>query len=93
MICWMKKKFAIITIASLVLAISCRKDLTCECTNTKNYYPINGGTGSAFTKKTEISKSRQKKKEFKEATKCYNTTATQTFTHGTEVVVNDCELK
>ncbi|MBK7311858.1 MAG: hypothetical protein IPI93_14055 [Sphingobacteriaceae bacterium] len=83
----------IIIIASLVLAISCRKDLTCECTYTKNFHPAGGGTGSAFTKKTEVSKSRQKKKEFKEATKCYNTTATQTFTHGTEVVVNNCELK
>lgn len=89
----MKTKFAIITIASLVLTISCRKDLTCKCTYTKNFHPAGGGTGSSFTKKTEVSKSRQKEKQFKEATQCYNTTATQTFTHGTEVVVNDCELK
>ncbi|MDZ4665282.1 MAG: hypothetical protein SGJ15_10430 [Bacteroidota bacterium] len=89
----MKKKLAIITISSLVLAISCKKDLTCECTYTKTYYPAAGGTGSAFTKKTEISKSRQKKKEFREEYSCYNSTATQTFTHGTELVVNNCEVK
>jgi hypothetical protein len=89
----MKKIILLAVVAVSVTMVSCRKELTCECTNTTVFTPAGGGTGSTVSSTTKTTKDKQKKKDFRLTESCYNTTATQTYIYGTFVETAKCEVK
>jgi hypothetical protein len=95
----MKKIILLAVVAVAVTGASCRKERTCECSNTSTTVTT-FGSNSTTTTNTSSSKytaSSQKKSFFRNAWGCYSTKSTETnnFTGGSSVTTTDktCEVK
>lgn len=99
----MKKNILVIAALASLLAYSCRKERTCECTTTTTRVRTGNNAGTTTSNSTEkITVEKQKKREFLYATNCFSSsgsdepvsggTGTSAFTIETSYQ-KKCELK